>query len=102
MPREFDTATQIINDVAAEVGITPISDPYNSNNQAFVQLRSLINSAGRELLRYHSWENMAREHTITTLGTDSGDYPLPDDFSHMIDQTGWERSQNVPLWGPLS
>ncbi len=102
MAREFDSATDIINDAAAEVGVSPVSDPYSSSNQVFQQMKSLINSAGRELVRYHRWEQLSAEHQITTQATDSGDYPLPDDFSYMVDQTGWERKENVPLWGPLS
>ena len=102
MAREFDIATDILNSVAAEVGVSPVTDPYTDPNQVFQQLKNLINSAGRELLRYYAWEILVKEHQITTLDTDSGDYPLPDDFSYMIDQTGWERQENVPLWGPLS
>ena len=102
MARQYDDATTIINDVAAEVGVSPVTDPYTSANQVFQQLKNLINSAGRELVRYHKWEQLVKEHAILTQGTDSGDYPLPDDFSYMVDQTGWERSENVPLWGPLS
>jgi len=100
--REFDSASDIINSVAAEVGVSPVTDPYTDPNQVFQQMKNLINSAGRELVRYYRWEKLQQEHTITTLDTDSGDYPLPDDFSYMIDQTGWERKENVPLWGPLS
>ena len=102
MAREFDTANQILNDTAAEIGVSPVSDPFSSSNQVFAQMKHILNSAGRELVRYHTWEQLQREHTITTLNTDSGDYPLPDDFSYMTDQTGWERKENVPLWGPLS
>jgi len=102
MAREFDTATDIINSVAAEIGVSPVADPYSSENQVFQQMKFLINSAGRELVRYYAWEKLTFEHQITTLETDTGDYPLPEDFSYMIDQTGWERSENVPLWGPLS
>ena len=102
MSRQFDSATDIINAAAAEVGVSPVTDPYSSSNQVFQQLKNLINSAGRELVRYYRWEMLVREHDISTLDTDSGDYPLPDDFSYMLDQTGWERKENVPLWGPLS
>ena len=102
MAREFDIATDILNAVAAEVGVSPVTDPYTDPNQVFQQLKNLINSAGRELVRYARWERLVKEHQITTVDTDSGDYPLPDDFGYMIDQTGWERKENVPLWGPLS
>jgi len=33
---------------------------------------------------------------------DSGKYELPDDFAYMINQTGWDRTNNVMIGGPLS
>lgn len=48
--------------------------------------------------------------TVTATGTTApvvdyrvnGEYDLPDDFDRMIDQTGWNRTNRVPLGGPLS
>ncbi len=48
------------------------------------------------------WERLVREHTFTVNTDTQRDYPLPDDFAYMIDQTGWMRDQNVPVAGPLS
>lgn len=96
------TATKILNRVAAEVGIEPVQDPYASADPAFVQMRYLLNVAGEELAQAHPWELITKQHSFTTLDTDSGDYPLPDDFNYMINQTGWDRANNVPLGGPLS
>ena len=97
------TASKILNRVAAEVGIEPVSDPYSpSAPQEFKQMRYLLNTAGEELCTAHPWEILSKSHQITTQSTDSGNYPLPDDFYYMINQTGWERSSNVPLMGPLS
>ena len=95
-------ANDILNRVAAETGTQPVSDPYSSNDPTFVQMRYLLNVAGEELVIAHAWENLTREHSFITQNGDSGDYPLPDDFLYMINQTGWERTENVPLFGPLS
>jgi hypothetical protein len=96
------TVNDIMNRVAAEVGIEPVSDPFNSGQQAFTQMRYLMQTAGEELLVAHPWELLTEAHQITTVDTDSGDYDLPDDFYYMINQTGWERTSNIPLFGPLS
>lgn len=96
------TANDILNRVAAEVGLEPVSDPYGSAQQDFKQMTYLLNICGEELSQLYPWEFLVREHQITTSSTDSGDYPLPDDFLYMINQTGWERAENVPLFGPLS
>ena len=96
------TANDILNRVAAEVGLEPVSDPYGSTKQEFRQMTYLLNIAGEELSQLYPWEFLTHDHQVTTLSTDSGDYPLPDDFLYMLNQTGWERSENVPLFGPLS
>ncbi len=96
------TANDILNRVAAEVGLEPVSDPYGSAQPEFKQMTYLLNICGEELSQLYPWEFLMREHQILTQDTDSGDYPLPDDFLYMINQTGWERAENVPLFGPLS
>ena len=85
-----------------EVGLTPVADPWADQAQHFLQLRYLLQTAGEELTLAHIWEWQQASHSILTNVLDTGDYDLPSDFIQMIDQTGWERSENVPLFGPLS
>jgi hypothetical protein len=96
------TATQIINRAALEVGLEPVADPVGSSDANFVQLTGLLSSAGQEMVELWPWEVLVQDFALTTADTDSGVYPLPDDFSFMIDQTGWDRSNNVAVGGPLS
>lgn len=96
------TANSILNRVAAEVGLEPVADPFASTDSAFIQMQHLLNTAGDELAQAYPWELLTKEHGITTVAGDTGDYDLPDDFRYMMNQTGWDRSENVPLAGPLS
>lgn len=100
----YVTAGDLVNNVALELGLIlePINDPYASSEQTIIQLRSLLNIAGKELVTMHPWEVLASSFQITTTSADTGLYDLPDDFSYMRDQTGWERTERVPLFGPLS
>jgi hypothetical protein len=95
-------ANDILNRVAAEVGLAPVTDPYTSQDPSFVQMRYLLDTAGEELVQAYPWGLLVKEEAFTTVDGDDGDYPLPSDFSHMINQTGWDRGNNVPLMGPLS
>lgn len=95
------TATEILNRVAAEVGLDPVTDPYNTTDKSFRQMSYLLNVAGEELCQLHPWEFLTQEYTVTTAGGEN-EYALPDDFLYMTNQTGWERSQGVPMYGPLS
>lgn len=95
-------ANTILNRVAAELGTAPVQDAFSAVDPTFTQLRYLLNAAGEELALFHPWSVLVREHRITTAPGDSGEYPLPADFLYMIDQTGWERANRTPLYGPLS
>lgn len=96
------TANNILNRVAAECGLEPVEDAYSTPDPAFIQMRYLLNAAGEELVQAYPWEVLIKEHQIITAPLDTGNYPLPDDFLYMINQTGWERNQQVPLFGPLT
>jgi hypothetical protein len=91
-----------MNRVAAECGVEPVSGPYSSGQVEFEQMKYLLQTAGEELAAAHPWELLTKEHNIVTQEGDSGDYALPDDFFYMINQTGWERNDNTPLFGPLT
>jgi hypothetical protein len=96
------SASDILNRVAAEIGVSPIADPFSSDDPTFVRMRYLLNIAGEELVEAHKWEQLLKEHQIITADGDTGDYALPADFAYMVNQTGWERSQQVSLGGPLT
>lgn len=96
------TANNILNRAAVEIGLEPLDDPFGSTDPFFVQLKFLLQSLLEDMALAYPWEQHRREHQIQTVAADTGDYPLPDDFHYMIDQTGWERTGNVPLFGPLS
>lgn len=95
-------AAEILNRVAAEVGIAPILAPLASTDPFFIQLRYLLNTAGEELMQAYPWELLNREHQITTAAGDDGAYDMPDDFGYILNQTEWDKTNNNPLGGPLS
>lgn len=98
----LSTANEIINRVAVEVGLNKDVDPVASSDESFVQLRGLLDSAGQELVQLNRWQMLDRVYSFTTAPLDTGTYDLPSDYSAMIDQTGWDRTNNVPIGGPLS
>ena len=94
------TANDILNRVAAETGIEAVSDPWSSVRQEFIQMKALLNIAGEELSQNYPWAFLTKEFSFTT--TTGIEYPLPDDFLYMINQSGWDRTNDRPLMGPLS
>lgn len=97
----FSTAQTIINEAAVEVGLSASSDVYASTDPNFIQLRGLLQSVGQDLWRMKSWTQLQQVYTFTTIA-DQARYDLPADFGWMLEQTGWNRSNQLPLGGPLS
>ena len=95
-------AEKILNRVAAEVGIAPVDSPLESPDPFFIQLRYLLNTAGEELMQAYPWERLVKTHQIVTASGDTGVYDLPSDFGYILNQTEWDRTNNVPMGGPLS
>ncbi len=98
----FKTINQIVNQVAVETGIPKQSDIFASNDPATAQLIALADACGYELLQDEAWEGITREHQFITQDGDDGKYELPEDFAYIINQTAWDRTNNVVLGGPLS
>ena len=96
------TVNDIINRAALECGLLPSGSPVTDNEETFIQMTGLLNSAGQELCELSDWPVLVQTYSITTAAGDTGEYDLPDDFNYMIDQTGWDRTNRVALGGPLS
>lgn len=97
----WDTAEQIITDAAVEVGLGYIPSAYTSDDPNCVQLRYLLKSGGREIAKSRNWTHLRKEHTFTTVQGVSA-YQYPPDFHSMMSQTWWNRTNRLPLGGPLS
>lgn len=99
----FDTANNVLNDAAVELGLTAADevDFYAATNPALIQLRRLLKGLGEELVRDYRWTHLQRQYNVvTTPGVDA--YALPPDFARLIDGTEWNRTQQMPLGGPIN
>ena len=63
----LQTAGDIVNAVAVDVGLDEASDPFASSDRAFVRLCSLLNGAGQELCLSRDWAALTRQGTFTHL-----------------------------------
>ena len=99
----FQSIGTIINRVAVGMGLDAVNDPFASDDPSFVQLRTIANECGDDLVMTEGppWQQLERNHTFTTAGGDSGVYDLPADFAYMIDQTGWQKASPGPAAYPL-
>lgn len=112
----WPTAQTVIAQAALEVGLIQLAsdlgdDVYQSTDPNIAQLRALLKRCGRELVDEYNWEQLRAEWSITTVGTLDGDhhlqprngaYVMPPDWRAMIAQSGWNRTNRLPMGGPLS
>lgn len=96
------TVNQILTRVATAVGIGDgsVSDPFASNEKLYIQMKSLLQDAGDELVKLFDWEVLQKEESFTTNGATSYDFPT--DFDRMIPGTHWNQATNLPVAGGLS
>lgn len=97
-----ETANTIVNSAAAEVGLTPVSDPFSSTDKNFIQLTYLLNTAGREVSRMFDWQFLLEDGTVTIDAADAGQYDLPTDFLSLIAETMWDTTVRRRIIGPIT
>jgi hypothetical protein len=101
MSNTYWSAVDILKQVAGELGLPRPATITGIEDVQSVQLLSLLNAAGNELLMFYPWAQFTKEWSWNTV-PGQGDYDLPDDWSYFADQTQWDRTDHWPLLGPKS
>lgn len=98
---QYWSALKVLTQVAGELGLPAPPTITGLSDLQSVQLLSLLNSGGNELMLYYPWEQFVKEWEFLTE-LDKADYELPDDYNYFRDQTQWDRTNHWPLMGPKS
>jgi hypothetical protein len=101
---EYWNASAILAQTAGELGLPQLATIASVTDVQAIQLVSLLNAAGNDLLLFYPWQQFSKEWTFNTSTLDpvTGDIDLPTDWSYFRDQTQWDRSNHWPLLGPKS
>jgi hypothetical protein len=86
-------------------GVPAPTTIVGNNDLRAVQLLACAQEEGEELAKglipltggRHYWQAIRKEATITTSNGDY-DYALPSDFAFFVPDTGWDRTNNRPLY----
>ena len=96
------TVLQIGNAAAAACGLPQQTNLVGNNNQNALRiLQSVKDAAGRDVSRGYDWANLQYEHTFATTAASSYD-ELPADFDRIINGTIWDRTNERPVYGPVT
>jgi hypothetical protein len=103
----YETAGSLVNRAQRSLNLrsVDIADPYSDPDPSIQLLCTLVTECGQELVQNNAWQKLVASYEFTTAPGDTGDYPLPDDFGYMIDQTQWQQGPPgaaYPLLGPAS
>lgn len=91
----------ICQNVADYVGTSKPTLIVGNTEETAVRLLACAQAAGKELQRRHNWLALITEHTFSTVASQE-DYDLPSDYSRLLNQTLWDRSNYEELRGPLT
>lgn len=95
----FATLAEIASRAADELVIARPSAYVGNSTPDARRLLACANAAGRDLMRSHQWGALQSLGTITTAnGTSS--YALAEDYDRMIQDTGWDRTNDWMMVGP--
>lgn len=101
------SALEVAQNFADAVGFPRPSTLVTNTSDDIRQLTALINAAGRQLASRHRWQSMNFEASFTTVaaesqGTIAAAIGVAQSFKAILDDTIWNRTQRVPVCGPLS
>lgn len=96
-----DTALTVISDASSELGLGAVSAAFGSTDANVAQLCALLKSTGRKLRRQRSWKLLQRSYAFLTA-QNQGRYALPGDYGRFIPDTAWNRTNRLPVPGPMT
>ena len=88
-----------IQQAMVEMGLPRPNEAVASQDAIVQQMVALLNRTGNDFVLGFPWEQLIKEHIITTVEGVSR-YDMPADWSYFIDQTQWDRTNHWPLLGP--
>jgi len=97
----------IVQRFANAVGVPSPSTAYANQATDVQQIIELVNQEGRSLSRRHNWQNLTFEATFTTVATESQGTLASiiggtQQLRAIVNNTIWNRSTQVPIWGPMT
>lgn len=95
-------ALQLVNQALQELGLPEVPSIASSqDDETGHQTMALMNSLGNQLVRVHDWQFLEKVYSVTGDGVRS-EFPLPDDWGRVVNQTEWSSRDKRPMCGPVN
>lgn len=94
----------IVQDACRELGLSIPSAVYSATDNQTRTMLELADKEGKELARRFDWQALIKEATFTTVATSSQTTlsTVATDFGRLVQGSMWNRTEQQPVWGPLS
>lgn len=99
------TLLQFVQQFCLRTGLPSPASAIASPDDKIRQIVGLLNEVIEELVDRWTWQALTREATFTTVaGEDQGLIATfaPDGFHSIINETIWNRTTRLPVFGPLN
>lgn len=102
------TVLDVLKEACRRIGISVPASAVSSTDLQVQQLVALLNEEGQELAARYPWQRLTREATFTTVSTqsqgdlDGGILPCASNIAYIVNDTIWNRTTRMPVYGPLS
>jgi len=96
------TALTAIQKTCSRLGMPSPNAVFSSTAENIIQLRNLMNEAGEELAREHTWQKLLTEATFTTVAAYLQTSAVPSDFDWYVNNTMWNRTLVQKIHGPFN
>lgn len=96
---------QIVQSAAVRFGLSSPNSAASNTDLNIQQIVALVNEEGQELAARASWQELTRESSFTTVAAEAQGSITTlagSDFSFVLNETMWNRTQRRPLFGPKS
>jgi len=90
----------IVQSACDELGLPRLPNVIGNTDAQARRMLALANRQGRDLVTQNTWVELQRLYSFDTV-SGQAEYPLPDDFSRIVIDTIWDRSQLSPIKGPI-
>lgn len=92
----------LIGNASVRIGEPRPGVVVGATDPTVMQLLSLANEVGTELMDTGDWRKLRKEKTFTTLAQETQTGMVPTDLGAWIDETFWNRTARRPIYGPIS
>src|SRR5690554_6150001 len=95
-------ALQLVNQSLQELGLPQVPTVVSpSDDETGFQTLGVLNALGNQLMRVHDWQFLEKAKTYYADGS-TAEFPLPDDWGRVVNQTQWASKNQRPMTGPVS